>query len=151
MSANGEGQFKEGETYNVVVESVVAAESANRGTPFFDFKLKVADGEMEGETLHYEAYATEGRKERLLAELKLLGFDPEKTPWTAVISTITGKECAVVLKQETWNGRTRLKVDRLRQRGASEAEGGVIGKIAALFGAQVAPAVEKSKDERVPF
>jgi hypothetical protein len=158
--SNGSPGWEDGGVYNAVVLKVADKESRNKGTPYLEFSFEVTDGEMQGEHITYEMYATKGRKEAVLRELALFGFDAEApgADWDGLKEGLVGRECSFVIASETYNGQLRFKIDRLRPKSSAAEVGGVLGKIAALFGSVIrkgsaaASADEQAeKDSKVPF
>ncbi len=148
-------EFQDGQSYNVRVLSCDDRESITKGTAFLFFRFEVTEGEMTGEKCEYEMYATEGRKEAVVRELEALGFnanDPDAS-WGTLKDDVVGKECAVGMQRDDFNGRVRMKVRGIRAKGASAETGGVLGKIASMFGGtvKVAPGAGGVDKEGVPF
>lgn len=149
MSSNGNGNgFKDG-SYNCRVETVAAME-ANTGSPYLLFGLVVTEGEFEGETINYEAYATDGRKAYFKKELAALGFDTENGNWDDLPTVVMGKPCNVTLKTKEWHKKLTQKAENLKAVSAVNLPGGIMGRIAALFGGKITKA-EGPGHPDVPF
>ncbi len=146
-SVSGNG-FKPGQ-YNCRVESVQALE-ANSGSPYLLFDLIVTEGEFAGKRIPYEAYATDGRKPYFAKELAAVGFDVKGGAWDDLATTVVGKECTVTLKAKEFNHQTTLRAENMKPRSAINQPGGVLGRIASLYGGKVA-AAEGPKHPDVPF
>jgi hypothetical protein len=152
---NGNPGFKEGTSYNVRVLSCDDRESVAKGTAFLLFRFECIDGDMVGESCEYEMYATDGRKDAVTRELEVLGFnvnDPDAS-WGTLKEDVVGKECSLSFQSDTWNGRTKMKVRGIRAKSASGDVGGVLGKIASMFGGtvKVAPGAGGVDKDGVPF
>jgi hypothetical protein len=130
--------------YNVTVTSASLMKSAKKGTPGLQLSLETEDGD----TIEHVLYLTDSTKVSTAKALVALGVKGEdirkKIFWENVGSILPNHKGSITTIEETWQGKSRIKVQWINEP-ISEAGGtGTSEEIAA-------DAVSLFDDGPVPF
>lgn len=146
-----------GKKYDATVASACLTCSASKGTPGILIVFETDAGEIE-DTI----WMTHKTADRAKKTLGLLGADPEKLISRTYLENIgvvlTGHECEITTTSEEYNGKTRVRVQWVNERGSPGLTGDELsGRVAYLFGGPKPVAIPQPKkqeavdDTDVPF
>lgn len=144
--------FMDGQWYDLRVEPGTRFDESNKkSTPFIHVPFVVTSpGEMAGMTIGLDIWVTDNNKERAAETLAILGFNPEKDDFGNIDQILTGHECAAQMKKDApfKDKPGDFKIDRVKPKGVGGKPGGVMMKIANLFGNKATKAPpEPDKEE----
>lgn len=102
--------FEADQRYPVTIASATMTESASKGTPGIELRLESADGGKIWHTL----WLTEGTRPHVAKTLAELGVDKAMLAspafWDDPGEALNGKDASIVTEEDTYNGKTRVRV-----------------------------------------
>jgi hypothetical protein len=147
-----------GQRYDAKVASACLTCSASKGTPGILIVYETDAGDIE-DTI----WLTHKTADRAKKTLGLLGANPNelvsRTYLENIGVVIAGHECEITTVDEEYNGKKRVRVQWVNERGSPGLSGDQLsGQVAYLFGGPkpVAPKPEQPKkveidDDSIPF
>lgn len=133
---------------------------ASTGTPQVEVVFQVTEGECIGETISWFGFLTDAALPYTLRSLRFTGFEGNDL---SDLESVGSQECSITVKEDTWEGETRLKVEWVNDLGGIRSKAmsdpanfakQMMAKIAALEAGQKpkeASLDEVLQNDDVPF